>query len=399
MGGRSTREEAGMVWGLLVGAMLAAGPAPKAQGTAPAGASRTQTAAAPAAAPKAQAPAEAKPKQIRIAVLDVQLTGGGDRKTVEGLSALLASEVARRPALTVVAGSDLRALVGFERQKQLLGCTEGSCLTEIAGALGVSYLVSTEASKVGSTWLLSLALLDAGKAVALKRLTRRAASDDALVDEAVRAVDELLTALPGAGAPGPAQAALPPAPVAAAPAYAPGATPPGFHEHDGFFLQFQVGGGALRSAGGDLTLTGPSGSLSIAAGGTLFRGISLYGIYFADVDSSPTVKLAGGPSGTATNATHSLSGFGAGISMYSASNWFVSAAFTMSRVSLEVGGSTGSTKWGPGFRVNVGKEWWVSPDWGIGVSAQVTGGNSKDDSLAADVGTTGLALCFSATYN
>ncbi len=381
-----------MVWGMLVGAMLAAGPAPKAQGAAPAAAPRTQ-AAAPAAAP-----VDAKPKQIRIAVLDVQLTGGGDRKTVEGLSPLLASEVARRPALTVVAGSDLRALVGFERQKQLLGCTEGSCLTEIAGALGVSYLVSTEASKVGNTWLLSLALLDAGKAVAVKRLTRRAASDDALVDEAVRAVDELLTALPAAGLAGPAPVPLPLAPAATA-SLAPGATPPGFHEHDGLFLQFQVGGGALRSAGGDLTLTGPAGSLSLAAGGTVYRGISLYALYFADVDSSPTVKVTGVGSTTASNATHSLSGFGAGLSLYSASNYFVSAAFTMSRVSLEVNGTTGSTKWGPGFRVNVGKEWWVSSDWGIGVSLQVAGGNSKDDSLAADVGTTGLALCFSATYN
>jgi len=157
MGGRSTRaEEGSMVRGMVVGLLLAATPARGAQGAAP--------------PPPA---AEGKTKAVRIAVLDVQATGAGDRKTVEGLSPLLASEVARRPGLTVVAGSDLRALVGFERQKQLLGCTEGSCLTEIAGALGVAYLVSSECSKVGSTWLLSLALLVSpadGSGVAAPRL-------------------------------------------------------------------------------------------------------------------------------------------------------------------------------------------------------------------------------------
>ena len=150
-----------------------------------------------AVAPEAAA---AQPSRTRVAVLDLQYAGSGDRKSVEGLSALLASEVARRPGLAVVSGADLRTLVGFERQKALVGCSEGACMTELAGTLGVAYLVSSEVSSVGSSWLLSLGLLDANKGSSVSRLTRRSSSIDGLVDEVSRAVDELLAPLGPAGA-------------------------------------------------------------------------------------------------------------------------------------------------------------------------------------------------------
>jgi len=145
-------------------------------------------------------PSTAGLHRTRVAVLDLQAAGDGDRKAVEGLSGLLASEVARRPTLAVVSGADLRALLGFERQRQLLGCTAGACVTELAGTLGVAYLVSSEVSRVGSSWLLSLALLDANKGAAVTRLTRKAASLDELVDQTFGAVDELLSALGASGA-------------------------------------------------------------------------------------------------------------------------------------------------------------------------------------------------------
>jgi len=150
-----------------------------------------------AVAPDAAAP---PPQRKRVAVLDLQYAGSGDRRAVEGLSALLASEVARRPGLAVVSGADLRALIGFERQKALVGCSDGACLAELSGTLGVAYLVSSEVSSVGSSWLLSLGLLDAGKGSSVSRLTRRASSIDGLVDEVSRAVDELLAPLGPAGA-------------------------------------------------------------------------------------------------------------------------------------------------------------------------------------------------------
>jgi hypothetical protein len=149
-----------------------------------------------AVAPEAAPP----PQKTRVAVLDLQYAGDGDRKAVEGLSAVLASEVARRPALAVISGADLRAVIGFERQKALVGCTGSACAGELAGALGVHYLVSSEVSRVGSSWLLSLALLDATRATSVSRLTRKATSIDGLLEESAGAVDELLAVMGSSGA-------------------------------------------------------------------------------------------------------------------------------------------------------------------------------------------------------
>jgi len=375
-----------MVLGMVVGVLLAAGPAKAA----------TQP-GAPAAAK-----AQARPRAIRIAVLDVQASGAGDRKTVEGLSSLLASEVARRPELSVVAGSDLRALIGFERQKQLLGCTEASCLTEIAGALGVSYLVSSECSKVGSTWLLSLSLLDAGKAVALKRLTRRAYSDDSLVDEASAAVDELLTALPGV-APLPPRLAPRPAAAPVAQEAPPAGPPTGYHTHDGFFLGLNLGLGGMRSSVLDLTISGVTGTFAVALGGSVTDSLAVYVQVFDEVNSSPTFKDSTG-SLTASNVTHSLVAYGLGAAWYGRSNYFVAATAALGQVGLEwnepgVGAVQANSKWGPAFRLSFGKEWWVSTDWGLGLAVNLTGASNKNGDATATITSGAASLTFSATYN
>ncbi len=60
----------------------------------------------------------------------------------------------------VVASSDLEALVDLERQKQLADCNSESCVSEIAGFLGVDFLVVGTVGKLGGTYLLNLKLLN-----------------------------------------------------------------------------------------------------------------------------------------------------------------------------------------------------------------------------------------------
>ncbi len=139
-------------------------------------------------------------KKWKLAVLDVKATGKVDPKAVEGLSSLIASECAARPDAQVTSGADIRAMVGFEKQREMLGCGEASCLAEIGGALGVDYIVGSEVSQVGGTWLISLSLVDISKAQAVARLTKRATGEAQLVDVTTAAVTELLGALPGKGA-------------------------------------------------------------------------------------------------------------------------------------------------------------------------------------------------------
>lgn len=161
------------------------------------------------------APPARKKAKARIAVLDVR-TGALDPKTFEGLSGLIASELAARaPAVQVIGSGDIRAMVGFEREKQLMGCSESSCLAEIGGALGVEYMLTTDCGKTGGTWLINMVLIDVGRARPLKRLSQRTSDENKLVDEAVAGVQQMVAELPGDGS---APAPQPVAKVEARPA-------------------------------------------------------------------------------------------------------------------------------------------------------------------------------------
>ncbi|MGC4122848.1 MAG: hypothetical protein QM765_51405 [Myxococcales bacterium] len=142
----------------------------------------------------AVAHAAAPVKRVKIAVLDVRAVGAFDPKTVQGLSTLVASEAAKGP-FKVYAGADLSALMGFEKQKQLLGCAESSCLAELGGALGVDYLLSTEVSEIGGVWLLSMTLLDVVHSQAANRVTQRTEKLKELIDLAQTATTEALSAI------------------------------------------------------------------------------------------------------------------------------------------------------------------------------------------------------------
>ncbi|MBL8921902.1 MAG: hypothetical protein JNJ54_23830 [Myxococcaceae bacterium] len=65
--------------------------------------------------------------------------------------------------LKVTTKNDMAELIGVERQKQLLGCsaTSGSCLAELAGALGVSSILSGTIARTESGFLSTLKVIDA----------------------------------------------------------------------------------------------------------------------------------------------------------------------------------------------------------------------------------------------
>ncbi len=135
----------------------------------------------------------------RYAVLDVRGVGKVESSQVEGLSALLASEIDRRPEVSVVRSAEINTMIGFEAQKQLLGCDDGGCLAEIGGALGVAFLVQTEVTQIGETYLLSLVLLDVEEARATRRVTREVPNESKLIASLREAVAELMMDVATAG--------------------------------------------------------------------------------------------------------------------------------------------------------------------------------------------------------
>jgi hypothetical protein len=145
------------------------------------------------------ADAPAKKPRIKVAVLDVKSAGTIDPKTFEGVSSLIATELgSKRPDLQVVGAAEIRAMIGFEKEKQLLGCSEGACLAEIGGALGVEFLVATEGLKLGGTWVINMSLIDVTHSKALTRTSKKTKDDGKLVDICLEAVRDVASGLPAA---------------------------------------------------------------------------------------------------------------------------------------------------------------------------------------------------------
>ncbi len=164
--------------------------------------------------------ASAAPAKVKIAVMEVRSVQGVAEGTAAIISDIVVSEVARRHA-EVVSKSDVAAMVGFEKEKQMLGCSEDSlCLAEIGGALGVDYMLTGQVGQIGSRYRISLLLVDAKRARVAARSARFCdRNEDALAQAAQETVAELMAGVPlPEGAP---VAQTAPRPAAAPPPLAP----------------------------------------------------------------------------------------------------------------------------------------------------------------------------------
>ncbi len=134
--------------------------------------------------------------RTKIAVTEIKAVQGVSPGTATLLSDIVVSEVARA-GHDVISQSDIKAMVGFEQQKKMLGCTDdSSCLAEIGGALGVDYMLTGQVGQIGTRFRISLLVVDTKKA----RVAARSAqfcdqNEDALARAAESTVKELLVSV------------------------------------------------------------------------------------------------------------------------------------------------------------------------------------------------------------
>ena len=153
----------------------------------------------------------------KVAVMSVEPGEGVPDKTASAITEAVIAEVRRQPNLQVVTPQEISTLLGFERQKQLLGCKEDtSCMAEIGSALGVDRLVMGSLAKLGASWLVHLKLIDATRGSAVGQSDRRL--KDKSIDDVLDALPPMVVELFGkAPPPQVAPPPPPPPPVAAAP--------------------------------------------------------------------------------------------------------------------------------------------------------------------------------------
>ncbi|HUU00123.1 MAG TPA: hypothetical protein VM425_01640 [Myxococcota bacterium] len=134
--------------------------------------------------------------ELKVVVPGVHAYAGVPAGTDGVLSDLLLNALLARHGVHATGPADVRALLTAEQQKNLLGCSDESCMAELAGALGADWLIGGSVGRLEDLFVLTLQLIDARKA----RVTSRASVNLKSLKDATGKigplVDELLGARP-----------------------------------------------------------------------------------------------------------------------------------------------------------------------------------------------------------
>lgn len=137
------------------------------------------------------APVERAPFALALPLLNAVnlVVGEGEMRTELVAQKLLAHHV------KVITSRDLGAVLGLDRQKQLLGCVEQSCAVELLSAMGADGLMLGDLARLGGEYTLTLKVLSPRDGRVMAMAAGRAATEaelDVLLDRSVRVVLERL---------------------------------------------------------------------------------------------------------------------------------------------------------------------------------------------------------------
>lgn len=134
----------------------------------------------------------AGPPAAPLSVAAPDLVGIGIRKELaQALTEHYAIALAKREGITVVTSKQIAALLGIERQKQLLGCEEDavSCAGELAAALGSDLVLSGTVTKAGASYLVNLSLVSTKTNKPVASWSSQTSSEASLFDELASAAE------------------------------------------------------------------------------------------------------------------------------------------------------------------------------------------------------------------
>jgi hypothetical protein len=154
-----------------------------------------------------------------------------------------------------------------------------------------------------------------------------------------------------------------------------------------------------------VSVSGTGAGLTLAFGKVVRPNLILFGALGTFIASDPEVHV-GKVARTQTGST-GVTGLGVGATTYvMPANVFGSVTLAAMQLSSSDGNGTeltsaelAPTSWGPAVTVSAGKEWWVSPNWGLGgaLILNVAGLPGRNSNTGAGVVWFGVAG--SATFN
>jgi hypothetical protein len=184
-------------------------------------------------------------------------------------------------------------------------------------------------------------------------------------------------------------------------------TAPAPFQHDGLFLRAYLGLGYARFGAeeipgvGQVIVDGGGGALGLAAGWTIRPNLILYLELVVDAMGQPDVTVNDATIETSEDVSAGVVTFGPGLAFYTPTNMFLSGTLGISQLSVtDDGERVGETEAGLGFSGMLGKEFWISPTFALGLAGQLFLGSMRDDENN-DItwGAFALTLGVTATYN
>ncbi len=140
------------------------------------------------------ASAQARPK---VAVMDFT-ANGASKELASAAGSATANELDRMGVFRVITSEAIRSQLAFQKQQQMLGCSDANCITELGGALGADYVVSGKVSRLAAagglpeTVSLSLLLSNAKTAAQEGSAIETAKSEAELMTRVQKAATKLV---------------------------------------------------------------------------------------------------------------------------------------------------------------------------------------------------------------
>ena len=177
------------------------------------------------------------------------------------------------------------------------------------------------------------------------------------------------------------------------------------HRHDGFFLRLSAGlGGASTDAtdnfGDKLEFSGLTGDVNFAIGGMVSRNLALHGTLWGWSIADPDIEVNNDAAGD-LNGDLTMSAFGMGVTYYfMPTNLYLSGSLGLGQLELNVDGvGDADTDMGLVLDATIGKEWWVSSNWALGLAGALGFHSIPEDGYDDNWDGISLGLRFSATFN
>lgn len=115
-----------------------------------------------------------------------------DAETVKVLDDLLVALIDQKGKFDILSYADMENLIGFDAMRKMVGCDTDSCMVELGGALGVTYLLSGNVGRIGEQMMIGLTLSNPEEARTLGRSQKIIENDEALLVDALKEVAKTL---------------------------------------------------------------------------------------------------------------------------------------------------------------------------------------------------------------